>query len=344
MKEQVDWEWLRWAMELRPETPPGKSGTVQVKHEVQPAGKVLDVVSMRNAIFMGQRPSGVKFDHDVIYRALVSDKHGTWMTDSAQEVYQCREAIEAVAGMGDCNLLIGGLGLGCYSHLAVKMTDANVTTVEISKDVIKLVKPYIAGQGSGGRHRIVQQCIYEHARAISAGDYDVALLDTWQPTGEICWVEEVIPLRRLVRPKVQHVYCWNEKEMAGQFLMSWRKLLYSPDDLPPSDVHYKTVVLAGTADGIAGLGWLTIGDMKADAAAFHKVFQHEAELRQRPEVQDLMNSFCRDIGSPEWENRFGRWWDKASKQATKQLAQLKAKYAKRNPAKNKQKLASPRLG
>lgn len=308
MKKQVDWDWLQRAMELRPETPAGKSGDVEVTHEIQSAGTKLPVVSMRNAIFMGQRPSSVRFDVDVIYRALVSKAHGTWMTDSAQEVYQCRDAIQAVKRAGKCNLLIGGLGLGCYSQLAMRMTRANVTTVERSKDVIKLVGDHIIAAGKP-HHRIVRDCIYKFSKQMAAGEYDVALLDTWQATGEFCWVKEVIPLRRITRPKVAQVYCWNEEEMIGQFKMSaHRKMLFDPREIPGGDAHHRTVSLAARDEGIIGKG-LTRDQLGKDE--IHEVFAAEAALSLRPEAREIVDAFAHDVGSPEWERRFGRHWERA---------------------------------
>jgi hypothetical protein len=314
----MDGQWLSEAMSHRPETPVGRSGKVRVQAAVQPAGKVLPVVSARNAIFMGQRVASVRFSHDVTYRELVHDDRGTWMTDSAQEIYQCREPVNAVAGMGRCRLLIGGLGLGCYSAIALAMTNAKVTTVEMSRDVLRLVE----GAVHGKRHRVVHGDVYRYAMAMRTGQFDAAILDTWQPTGEMCWVEEVIPLRRLVRPKVDVVYCWNEQEMIGQFKMgAGRKILLDADELPACDSHYRTLSMAARDEGLLGPGW-KLGDMRAQGLA--GVLQAEAELPR--DVHSLIDAFCDDIGSRAWEDRFGALWDRA---AAAGLKKAKSKPNKR---------------
>jgi len=311
---EFDGDWLREAMDLRPQTPDGRSGKISVTSEVQPAGKVLEAVSMRNAIFMGQAPCRVRFDEDLTYRHLRHDDRGEWMSDSAQEIYQCREPINAIRKLGNCELLIGGLGLGCYSAIALGMTDARVTTVEIDRHVIELVGEHVRDHkiriDRGPFHRVVRGCIYKHAKQMAAGRYDAAILDTWQPTGEMCWVTEVIPLRRIVRPKVAVVFCWNEQEMIGQFRMGvCRKLLFNASELPIHDTHYRTIRAVAQHEGLVGPGFTMDA---AKATGFDSILMESAKLENDPKVQQLVNAFCQDIGSPEWEQRFGRFWDQAA--------------------------------
>lgn len=320
----VDIDWLTEAMSLRPETQAGKSGKISIEHEEHPAGKKLPVVSMRNALFMGMQPTSVQFSHPIIYRSLKCQDHGTWMTDSAQEIYQCRDFIQAVAGISlgivSTDVLVGGLGLGCYSAILLGMTEANVTTVEISRDVIKLVAPHVR------KHEIIRRDIWKFIAEHPPGIFDAAILDTWQSTGEACWVSEVIPMRRLVRPKVPQVYCWNEQEMIGQFRQcAFRKLALGAEEYATMDSHHRTLRYAAESESLLGPGLELRGMETGDA--FTAMMDAEQQLSGDAKLQALLDAFCHDIGSPEWEQRFGHHWDRAE-QVGKQIARRRARKNK----------------
>ena len=330
---EIDWDWLSEAMSHRPQTPPGKSGQISVECTTHPAGKPLEVVSMRNALFMGQRPASVKFTEPITCRALKSAKRGTWMQDVPQEVYQAREPIQGIIeewgtagqdGNHDVRVLIGGLGLGVYSSLVLNMAECCATTVEISRDVIRLVGRSVQSMKRPCcEHELVKADIYEYARKLKRCQFDAAILDTWQPTGEICWTQEVIPLRRLVRKHVPLVFCWNEQEMIGQFRMGCRKLALQPKEMPDFDTTYRTVRIACEQAGLI--------DTQMSMAAFSgpdgmdKAMEFGAQIEADPEVQNVIAAFCDDIGSPEWEERFGNIYDRAAKM--KQARRRKAKAA-----------------
>ena len=246
--KKVDPDWLATAMRMRPATPEGTSGKISIVATLEPAGKSLTVVSFRNAIFMGQQATNMTFQEPLIYRALKSEKHGTWMTDSCQEVYQCRDAIEALPN--GASLLVGGLGLGVYTELALRMANPRrVVTVEREPDVIKLVAPFVGIRDS--RSEVEQEDIYKFAAKLGRGDFDFAMLDTWQSTGEYCWAHEVVPLRRLARPKIRTVWCWNEEEMWGQIEMAaFRKILQQREEISHCDLHMQVLRAAAERDGL----------------------------------------------------------------------------------------------
>lgn len=323
-KEQVDFDWLVRAMSLRPQTPAGRSGKLSVEHRTLKAGEPIDVVSLRNGLFMGQQPTRCCFDEDTTLRTLKHADKGVWMQDIPQEIWQAQGPVEAVKALGGKpRVLVGGLGLGCYSALLLSMTKANVTTIEISRDVIKLVSPFVAHR----RHKVCRGDVYKYAELLKRGYYHAAILDTWQPTGEMCWVSEVIPLRRLVRPKIEHVFCWNEREMIGQFGGpfggAYRALARRAEESPDMDRHHRTVRLAAEEEGLI--------DSQTSAAQFcnpghlEEWLKFELSLRADAAVVDLVESFCRDIGSPEWEERFGRHWERAGKIRQRKFALRKAK-------------------
>jgi hypothetical protein len=304
-REKVDVDWLADALRLRPNTPAGKSGDIRVDVEVKPAGERVDVVSWRNATMMGQQRTCTILDVDTPFRYLRSTKHGTWMSDVPQEIYQAREPIEHIRGLDGSSVLVGGLGLGCYSRFALMMGRANyVATVEISKHVSKLVAPHVAAP----RHEIVLADIHQYAAKLHRGKFDAAILDTWQSTGEYCWTHEVIPLRRLVRPKVPYVHCWCEREMVGQFLMAaYRRIMIPAKQTPRSDPHYRAIRLAAEAEGIIDPKFNII----ELAGTLERWLVEESKIRCSQRVVELVHAFTHDPGSPEWEQRFGQHWDRA---------------------------------
>lgn len=69
------------------------------------------------------------------------DPKGVWMSDSPAEYYAMWEL---VARTTPPNVLIGGLGLGILANLLAMRTDVKkVVVVELSPEVIKMIKPYL---------------------------------------------------------------------------------------------------------------------------------------------------------------------------------------------------------
>ncbi len=327
--EKVDIKWLTRAMELLPQTPISKSGPVEIEHRHIEAGKCLDVVSARNAVFQQQQMTSVRFTHDQIIRVLKEKKIGVWMTDYPIEVYQAHEAIEAIRDLDAARVLVGGLGLGVYSRLLLAMGACDyVTTVELNPHVVKLVRTHC---WHGGNHRVEVMDLTAYLARIRRGKFDAAILDIWQPTGEQCFVEQVVPLRRLARSKIDHVWCWNEREMHGQFWSAaHRKLLFAGKDTTPMDVHYRALRYAAEDEGLVGEGIETAG------LTFEVLLQAEAELLKDKRIEALMRDFLDDIGSPEWEQRFGRWWDTAAAERPAMERARRRRHA-RNRAKQRAK-------
>lgn len=301
---EVDSDWLGHRMIERPVTPPFEDNGVKLTIEKIDAHKPHRVISLRNALFMGQPPTTCSFDVPLWVRHL-GYEGGEWMADSAQEVWQMHEPLEGLREMDEPSVLVGGLGLGVFSHLADCYSGAIVTTVERDARIIKWVAPHTT-------RRVLHADIYEAARDIEPDEYDAAFLDTWQRTGEYAWIREVVPLRRLIGDKIpaERVWCWNEEEMTGQIRLSGPRAMCVPmQSIPPSSVHWAVLRMKAEQVGIAP---------EIDYSGperMERVMQASAELWQDPVAHSLLEKFLSHAGSPEWEAEFGQLWDDAEAKA-----------------------------
>lgn len=223
--------------------PDGKSGKWRIEHHRFPVGTKVPIVSPRNALLMGMRPTSCVLPRPLIITNLVEkdgDHTGLWMSDSPQEVEQHVRQLRHARG----HVLVGGLGIGlAVSILARKMRVRSITVVEKSKDVIKLVKPtcleYIHDRGIPGiRFSVVHEDLFEFLKHGGA-KFNFAFLDIWCPTSEGEFMATVMPLRKLARNLVSgHIECWNEAEMLGQFRLSIHTALAmqgQPNGIPIAD-------------------------------------------------------------------------------------------------------------
>lgn len=203
--------------------PSGRSGKIEITTKLHPSESILTVTSLKNSIFMHMPPARVKLGEPTISHHLTEDDQGVWMTSLPQEVEQCTRQLKDAHG----NVLLGGLGLG----LAVGLLQLNpkvnhITAVEINKDVLKLVKPYLPR-----KHPLV--LIRDNIKAFLRAarkyrkKYDFAFYDTWQLTGEHNLVNHVMPLRELSIDIVEQRYiqCWNEEEMIGKVHMTLQNMI-----------------------------------------------------------------------------------------------------------------------
>ena len=200
------------------EIPAGSSGNHAVEHFIHPAGKELFTANLRHA-FMSlgtQKIERVVYDYPTKWHRLVYSG-GIWMTDIPSEQAQHRTLLQRFEG----HVLVGGLGLGLAANwLAKKKSVKSVTVVEISKDVIKLVEPYIKGPTK--KVSVVQQDLFSFLKSYRGMPFDWAFYDIWQSDGEGTFLDTVIPLRELSEGHVSdtRVLCWNEDVMRGQIFLS----------------------------------------------------------------------------------------------------------------------------
>jgi len=298
---EVNLTLLKRMMDNRPRIPEGVSGDgeVAVKHAVVLSGQPLTVVSLRNALLMGQEPLQVRFEDSLLIRELTYEG-GVWMRDDPQEVWQMAAPVESVYG----RVLVGGLGLGTISHLIAHSGDVDeVVTVEKDHRIIDLVADHIDSE-------VVQADVFDFVKEVKKYDFDSAYIDVWQSTGEMIWVNYVVPLRRFIRGKIDNsdVHCWNEEEVWGQLRMS---LCRSVDiDLSAKNdqfTGYREVFRRACVE--AGI--------KPPKPAVREGDDPMASLDQEgwfANMQDknlirILTLYLEATGTEAWEARFGRLWD-----------------------------------
>jgi hypothetical protein len=199
--------------------PEGKSGDFEIKHCIEKAGKVLDIVTARDSFFwslMGKaEPERRGKLGEVVCIHKLLEHGGVWMSDCPQEIYSQRWQIERFKG----EVLVGGLGLGW----AVTELEANpdvkvITVIEKSPDVINLVWKHLKLK----KTELIQVDLYKFLKeAKRLGLYwDYGYYDIWCPTGERVLQEHILPLRKLSDGIIKHenLECWQELTMLGQIL------------------------------------------------------------------------------------------------------------------------------
>ena len=212
------------------EIPRGESGSYAVEHFTHPAGKAMLTANPRHALMSGgtQKMKEIVYDRPTTWHRLVYEK-GVWMTDVPSEQEQHRTSLEKFEG----HVLVGGLGLGLAANwLAKKKHVKSVTVVEISKDVIKLVEPYIKDQTK--KVSVVRQDLFSFLKGYKGMPFDWAFYDIWQSDGEGTFFDMVTPLRKLSAGHVSdtRVVCWNEDVMRGQIFFSLQQRFHTSQNDP----------------------------------------------------------------------------------------------------------------
>ncbi|QOR55576.1 MAG: hypothetical protein UMS36scaffold28_66 [Phage 59_13] len=192
-------------------------------------GDKMTVVSARDALFMGYQAMSclAPYDFEVVQ---LKQSGGTWMSDCYQEMFTLAPAIDRAYG----DVLIGGLGIGySFQKMFRKPEVRSITVVEKSRDVMRLVWPYIqrwadlADPAKSKRVLCLRRDLYEYLKrqpVVSAPKqrYDFASLDIWTSTGERDHERHVQPLRKLAQRVMKpggKIHCWGEETMEGQ--MHW---------------------------------------------------------------------------------------------------------------------------
>jgi hypothetical protein len=190
--------------------PDAVEGNFSITHDTIGANKDIDVVSMRNMVFMGYKHLKIKLPYSYKVTQLKQDG-GTWMSDVPNEIFSLSMGIDEANG----HVLVGGLGLGyCVQKMANKKSVKWVTVVEKSAEVIKLVAPYLKKDNV----EVIHDDLYDYLKK-TKNKFDYCYYDIWASTGEREIIEHIIPLRKLskrvLRPNGK-MRCWGEDEMFGQ--------------------------------------------------------------------------------------------------------------------------------
>lgn len=290
-----------------------KRGKVWISSKTYPAGSEVEVVSKRTYIMSlmagqsAQKPLSVKIaDPLTVYRLHHKD-HGVWMSTEWVELIEMADIARKAHG----NCLVGGLGLGVVADQMRQSPDVDdVVVVEFDSDVIRLVTPFLFPEGAAGRLRILKADLYKFAERVEPDTYDFAFLDTWQGTGEYVWMTEVVPLLRLLRPKIKDIHCWQESVMWGQV----RGMLFRICDAEADSLnshgrgHYWVFRKACEALKIKSR-------LKLDAKIeMPQMMEIEAENQANPKIAALAKLYLEGVGTPKWEKTFGKFWDQIAKE------------------------------
>lgn len=309
----VDMKKLEALLDRQPHIPAGKRRDIEVVVRTLPAGSKVPIVSIRNAILMGQKHTTGILDEP--YRmASLEYKGGVWMTNAVQEIWQMREPLEKVRG----RVLVGGLGLGIFTQLAVGQPDVeSVTTIEKSPDIIRLVAAHLDERV---RANVVQADLFEYLKAMKRREYNSAFFDIWQGTGEFSWTDYVVPLRRLCRGKIAQssIHCWNEDEMIGQLRGPFGALprvavMALTDKMP---WYYWVFRKAAINEGV-----LPRGGLKPDnSKPFVELMEAAANAGDDLRIAEFITFYTTKPGTDRWERVFGRLWDEARERYESEVA------------------------
>jgi hypothetical protein len=221
--------------------PEKRSGEHYITHGQLGPG-VVPLVDVHEAIMTGQRPQSVRLDTPMKLHQLC-DRDGVWMSDDPRELRQAAEWLLDVQPEG--NVLIGGLGLGIMANWVCDLDlTGRVDVVEVSKDVIRLVKPRRAP------YNVIRDDLFKFLRHLPEWDYDYAFLDIWRGTSENDWWHYVFPLRRIIGNRfgdegLEATFCWAEGIMLGQIQPSLKRPHHwhhekLPDGMTDDDVWHFT--------------------------------------------------------------------------------------------------------
>ncbi len=285
-----------------PESAP--DAKVRVEHDVREKGARLMLVGQREAIMTGQPVCDYICTEPTVIQVLAEEGRGTWMTDLPCELVQ----MHALAAKARGTVLVGGLGLGIVARMCAQRKQVQrVAVIESSPDVVEAVWPALRELLPAhvrGKIDVYTQDVHEHA-AMDV-DYDVALLDTWQGTGEMVWTGDVVPLRRALNDKVDEIHCWHEEVMLAQV---HRGLMGAATVVDPAvlDVvpHYYAFARALDAQGV--------DRERADPRSepFAGYWEAREKNARNPEIDAMARVMMERPGSFLWERWFGAHWDEA---------------------------------
>ena len=298
---------VRRLIRQSPQIPSCKRDGVEVRHR---PSRSEEVVNARKSMMLGMKPLSMDFDPPLDVQELRID-HNLWMTTRPCELWQMRDGVEELYG----HALIGGLGLGVATTWAARRPNVrSVTTVELDPRVVDLVWPHLPNPPRSKRSTILVADLFEHLRSLRSSDaYDSAFYDIWAGTGEMTWVEHIVPLLRLSRDKVEFVECWLEGEMRAQIAKSCVQAFGLDDSVScwwPHDVFRQACRRAGMHPAQAiGLDVLNAAtnDLKA-LAAMAPLLVPDLDAFLKSEAGEYLRLFL-SPGLEDWDLEFGSLWD-----------------------------------
>jgi len=137
------------------------------------------------------------------------DSESVWMSDSPYEYYSMWELATRVYRE---KVLIGGLGLGILANiLSLRKDIKQITVVEISPEIIKMVKPYLPK-----RIEVIQGDFIRKMQEFESEDkkFDTIIADIWMSTDEESkeMFEDCKAVMEDYYPDAQHLFWAFQKE------------------------------------------------------------------------------------------------------------------------------------
>lgn len=139
------------------------------------------------------------------YKRLVHDKRGIVMSDTDAEIADFLSFVLDARG----HVAVAGLGLGVVTQALLARPEVkHVTVVEIDRDVIKLVKPYLECD----RLTVVRADIFKW---VPSRKFDWVWFDIWD---DICGdhVVQIDHLKDRYKAFARKRFAWCEREMRNQ--------------------------------------------------------------------------------------------------------------------------------
>src|SRR3990167_6376871 len=277
----------------------GKFKVVRSHYE---AGHQFHTSTARKQIFAGIPNVPLVYDHPRFVHKLQADGQGTMMSDDPLELADHVEILNQAHG----KVLIGGLGLGYIPALMHSKPEVKqITIVEIEPDIVEMIRPHLPK----GKITVVQADLFEFLKTKEAKGYNCAYFDIWYPTGENACGNYVVPLRRLaarIAPRMR-VSCWGEAEMIGQFASPMCGSLYRVADADPKQI------MNFQPHWVFRMGVLPIRP-KARIGNTKKSWSYDIEIERENKTDQTLLAYISfylyRIGSRQWEDLFGGYWDK----------------------------------
>lgn len=275
-----------------------------IRHTEYRKGDHLMLVNHRVSILSGLPYCEYICEAPTTVVELLSEEHGTWMTDMPIELVQMHMEL---ARHARGNVLIGGLGLGIVAKMCAQKTSVKkVVVVEREAEVINAVWPHIQPHLKG-KGEIVHADLNEFH--VPPKHFSYGLFDTWQGTGEMVWTSEVVPLRRRFAQKIGRILSWQEEVMFNQMI----RPLYRATALDPE--NYKGIphyyAFGKAVDKLA----VQVEKVPSDLSPPERFMESEKALSknaQHPLIKALLGMFLYEVGLPHWERTFGSYWDESA--------------------------------
>jgi len=206
----VDKEFLMSTIENPIDFKKRKVGKYRIEIDIQLKGQPMTVVSWRNFLMMGYRPTQVIMPENRYVHKLIKDGQGLLMSDSPQEMFLQYEAYKAARG----RVLIGGLGLGMFTAMAAKKSEVTeIIVIEIEEDIIDLI------EFEHPKVKIICDDIWRFLRTTADTKFDFIYIDIHYSTGCKEYINTVLPMRKILEKRFPNIPAmfWGEKEMEAQY-------------------------------------------------------------------------------------------------------------------------------